>query len=455
MTEGQNKPRTFKLTIMAEHLSQIQLGGYSGRTLDDDELLAADRHLASCDVCYEKLARMSSHVLDRPSTLSEESFHLGYDEHLEPYVEGKSNDIDREIVESHIAFCSACAEELRDLQEFRRQPEYVFANDKRSVLPSSWKQWLVSWQRPEAPIPHLTTAMVSAVLILAVTVAVLLWTTNRTSPTVESTSNTALPQSESTNKEPTSASVESPADKNVEEANRAGQPKEPSEEPLVALNDGGARVTMDKHGQVEGLGSLTPDLRQAIERALTNRRLHSTKPLADLSVDPGRLRDSATEQNPFLPLTPVGTVIESDRPTFRWRRLEDERVYSVTIYDSQLRNVENSGPLEGTEWTVSTALRRGVTYTWQIRAVKDGTTIISPKPPAPDARFRVLDHATLTNLGNMKRLHGKSHLAMGVFYWKHGLVEEAEREFEALVSANRQSRVAAQLLASIRSLRPR
>jgi hypothetical protein len=177
--------------------------------------------------------------------------------------------------------------------------------------------------------------------------------------------------------------------------------------------------------------------------------------LADLSVDPGKLRDDAIDQTTFLPLAPVGTVIESDRPTFRWRKVEDGRVYTVMIYDSRLRNIQNSGPLEGTEWTVSTPLTRGVTYTWQIRAVKDGTTLISPKPPAPEARFRVLDRATLTTLDNVRHVQGKSHLAMGVFYWNHGLMDEAQREFESLASANPQSRVAAQLLASLRSLRRR
>ena len=431
---------------MAEHLSQIQLTGYSGRTLDHDELLAVDRHLASCDVCYEKLARISSPVLGRPShstRLSEEPFHLGYDEHLEPYVEGKSNDIDREIVESHIAFCTTCADELRDLQEFRQQPDYVPGSDQPAVLPSSRKRWMVPWGWPAVRIPRFTTALVFAAIILAITVAVLVWTTNRTS--VEQTGNITPPAD---NKIVVQPSPESRPD-------RVDQPKEHAAEPLIALNDGGLQVTMDQRGRVEGLGSLPPDLRQAVERALTTRRLQLPKPLADLSVDQGRLRDDATEQNTFLPLAPVGTVIESDRPTFRWRKMEDGRVYSVTIYDSRLRNIENSGPLEGTTWTPSTPLRRGVNYTWQIRAVKDGATIISPKPPAPEARFRVLDSATLTTLGNVKRLHGKSHLAMGVFYWKHGLIDEAESEFEALVNANRQSPVAAQLLASLRSLRRR
>ena len=386
---------------MAEHLSQIQLTGYSGRTLDSDELLAVDRHLASCDVCHDRLARISSPVSGHHST--EEPFHLTYDEHLEAYVEGKSNDIDREIVESHIAYCSTCADELSDLKEFRRQPEYV---PEHPVSPSKWKRWVDSWRQP-VRTPQFSTALVFAILVLAITVAVLLWTTYRASRSVEQTRVTP-----SVNK-----NVEQPSPEN--RANGSDQPKEDREEPLIALNDGGGQVTMDQQGRVEGLGSLPPDLKQAVERTLATRRLQITKPLSDLSV-PGELRDEVSEQNTFLPLAPVGAVIESDQPTFRWRKVEDGHVYSVAIYDSRLRNIENSGPLEGTTWTPSAPLKRGVTYTWQIRAVKDGTTIISPKPPAPEARFRVLDSATLATLGNVKRVHGKSHLAMGVFYWKHG-----------------------------------
>ena len=272
--------------------------------------------------------------------------------------------------------------------------------------------------------------------ILAIALVIVLWTRSRTSQPDQQTNNTP-----------------SPANPNVVQPSPADEPKPQPEEPLIVLNDGGLRVTMDQQGHVAGLESLPPDLKQAVERALTTRRLQLTKPLADLSIDAGRLRDGATEQSAFLPLAPLATVIESDRPTFRWRKTEDGTIYSVAIYDSRLRNVENSGPLEGTTWTPATPLKRGVTYTWQIHAVKDGATTISPKPPAPEARFRVLDSATLTILGTVKRLHGKSHLVMGVFYWKHGLIDEAETEFEALANANRQSPVAAQLLASLRSVR--
>ena len=101
------------------------------------------------------------------------------------------------------------------------------------------------------------------------------------------------------------------------------------------------------------------------------------------------------------------------------------------------------------------SLARGVTYSWQISASKDGETVVSPKPPLPQARFRILDQAAVLALANLKRSAGSSHLAMGVFYWKHGLIEDAEREFQALAAANPNSNVARELLKSVRALRRR
>src|SRR5215510_2503041 len=102
---------------MSEHLSQSQLAGYSGRTLYPDELLAVDSHLASCDECYERLMRMrpetEKRAIGTAVEFGEEPFHLDYDRHLEPYVNDTANEIDREIVESHVALCSKCANELR------------------------------------------------------------------------------------------------------------------------------------------------------------------------------------------------------------------------------------------------------------------------------------------------------------------------------------------------------
>src|SRR5678815_753437 len=96
--------------MTSEHLSQSQLAVYSGRTLDPHELLAVDGHLASCDECHKRLTGILPGVAKlalSPSLQSDERpFHLDYDQYLEPYVEGNANDIDREIVDSHVAQCS-------------------------------------------------------------------------------------------------------------------------------------------------------------------------------------------------------------------------------------------------------------------------------------------------------------------------------------------------------------
>jgi hypothetical protein len=146
----------------------------------------------------------------------------------------------------------------------------------------------------------------------------------------------------------------------------------------------------------------------------------------------------------------MDVVIETDRPKFRWQALDGARSYIVTIHDAKFREVGSSGPIVGTEWTATSALERGGTYSWQVSALKDGQTIVSPKPPLPEARFRVLDKGAVVALAKLKKSAGSSHLVMGVFYWKHGLIEESEREFQALAKANPHSPAAAELFASIR-----
>ena len=158
-------------------------------------------------------------------------------------------------------------------------------------------------------------------------------------------------------------------------------------------------------------------------------------------------------QSTFAPSEPVSVVIETDRPTFHWRPLEGAEHCIVTIFDAKLRQVASSGPVTRSEWTIPHALQRGVTYSWQITAVKNGETIVSPKPPLPEARFRVLDQHVVDALAKLRQSAGSSHLAMGVFYWKHGLIAESVREFQALANANPNSSAVKELLGSIRHRR--
>src|ERR1043165_1355413 len=412
-----------------EHLSNTQLAGYLERSLEPEELLAVDRHLASCDPCYQLLIRLApgKSFSFEPN---EEPFHLDYEEHLEPYVDGKSDDIEREIVDSHVAFCSKCAADLNDLREFKQQPVAAIAGTS-----TGWRQWL-----PQLPLRWVAASAAGGGVVLAG--GVFLWTRQPASELFQQV-KTVSPEASPSATENNAPNTPSP----VPEMDKF------ADEPLLVLNDAGGQVTVNKGGSIEGLRELPPDLKESVERALTTHRLGVSPALKGWSIDTYNLRSGETTQSTFAPLAPVNVVIETDRPTFRWRPLEGSQHCIVTIFDAKLRQVGSSGPMTRAEWTTPNPLPRGVTYSWQITTVKDGETIVTPKPPLPEARFRVLDQRAADALAKLRASAGSSHLALGVFYWKHGLIEESEREFQALAAANPNSPVVKELLASIRAHR--
>jgi hypothetical protein len=412
-----------------EHLSERQLSGYRERSLDPQELLAVDRHLSSCDLCHERLTRIP-YGAGVSFESHHEPFHLDYEQQLEPYVDGKANEIDREIVDSHVAVCSRCATELKDLLEFKQhQPVVVIAGTS-----SRRRQWF-----PQLRWNPAWAAAGAIAALFVVSGAVFLWTRYSASEQARIIS----PQVNTQKEQPSPAEMD----------HTAQNTPSPVEEPLLVLNDAGCKLKLSKDGHLEGLQELPPDLKESVERALATGRLGASPALKGWSTGTNNLRSGVGTQSTFAPLEPVGDVIETDRPTFHWQSLEGAQQYIVTVFDAKLAQVVNSGPVMRSEWTTPNALQRGVTYSWQITAVKDGEMIVSPKPPLPEARFRVLDQRTANVLATLRLSVGTSHLAMGIFYWKHGLIEQAEREFQALAKANPDSPVVKELLASIRSHR--
>jgi hypothetical protein len=175
--------------------------------------------------------------------------------------------------------------------------------------------------------------------------------------------------------------------------------------------------------------------------------------LAGLIGRAGTLMGGPGEGVAFALLSPVGTVVESDRPTFRWRPLNGAINYSVTIHDSNFNPVATSPSLGGTEWTIPRPLQRGTVYSWQVTALKDGNEITSPTPPAPEAKFKVLEQAKADEIERAKQTSGFSHLVLGILYAQGGLLDEAEREFVALLGVNPNSPVVQKLLHGLQALR--
>ena len=107
-----------------EHLSTEQIAKFRQGTLQESELLAADAHLAACEICRSKLRSNTLAARSwvelgqslRASAAASEG-HLSFDL-LRGYVDGSLPNADRMHVETHLLDCAACRTEVDDLKSF-------------------------------------------------------------------------------------------------------------------------------------------------------------------------------------------------------------------------------------------------------------------------------------------------------------------------------------------------
>lgn len=449
---------------MTGHLSPEQKGLYLERALPPAELLAADDHLAACETCRGSLRERAAEK--RPlaaalgSLLSAEraAAHLTY-EQLAAYVDHEADAAEREAIEGHLGGCSMCKEEARDLFAFR---ETMAASPAQAAEPARARWSLTAFWHKNA----LRLSGAAAAVLLAAGIALWLFLMPAGTVEVAEVKPTPTPIASPTPPqiEPRVTPTPSPGvPREVEVAGvppqkppvKMGQPPAPPARPsvaVVALNDGPARVAVDDRGRVQGLDLLSAEDRRAVGKALLSGRVERPDALAGLGAKTETLM-GAPGAPVFDLKSPVGLVVRADAPTFRWRPLEGASSYTVSVYDADFNKVATAEALTGTEWTPGQSLARGRLYTWQVTAVKDGQDVTSPAPPAPQAKFRILGQAESGRLERAERLHPDSHLTLGVLYAQSGLLDEAEREFQALVEANPDSARARELLKNVRALR--
>src|SRR5262249_12760923 len=223
---------------------------------------------------------------------------------------------------------------------------------------------------------------------------------------------------------------------------------------IAQLNDGAGRVVLDGNGKLSGVDHLPPVYQQMIKDTLTTKRLEKPLHLAGL-VRPDSLYMRARDNQGvrFLVINPVGIVMLSDRPTFRWSPLEGATGYYVEVYDDKLRQIITSQQLTDTSWKSPQSLKRRGIYTCQVTAIKGGEEFSSPRPPAPQAKFRILDETLANELVQARRAYASSHLTLALLYTKAGLLDKAEQEFRALQKANPNSVISLRLLVSLKAIR--
>src|SRR5260370_7213047 len=104
---------------MSNHVTAEQIAQYRNNGMPPGDLGALDRHVVECGECRTQLARAGrvATLLSGLETAATAPQHLAYDQ-LADYVDAKSGEVDREIVESHVELCDRCATELGDLAAF-------------------------------------------------------------------------------------------------------------------------------------------------------------------------------------------------------------------------------------------------------------------------------------------------------------------------------------------------
>jgi len=468
---------------MSEHLSMQQIERYRQRALSPAELLAADDHIAVCAPCRQQLAEAmrASFSFVRAGDVVSEPEHLEY-EQLAAYVDSALDEVDREIVESHLELCAACVAEVRDLRAFRAMMSTYPTKEYAPLSPPTlWEKIAAFWRRPARwiPLQLAGTAAVAALCVylstrpLQTEVSQLreqLSHTQRINDALQKQVAAAgdlrarlaqLQQHKSKLQTQLAAAQKSNKDLSARLVALQNQPRpapaarqSAAPQVLLALNDGGRRVTLDARGHTSGLPPLPPSVQADVKTTLTARQIKMPKVLlAQLIGEGGVTRGGAQDGMPFLVLAPIGTVVSTDRPTFRWQPLDGAISYKVTVFDADFNAIAKSDNLTTTEWTPSQPLARGEVYQWQVTALKDGKEISSPIAPAPEAKFKVLEQDKADAIERVKRQHPNSHLTLGVLYAQAGMLDDAEREFQALLNANPKSPVAQKLLNDVRALR--
>jgi anti-sigma factor RsiW len=227
--------------------------------------------------------------------------------------------------------------------------------------------------------------------------------------------------------------------------------------PQIAVRDAGGLIAIDAAGIVTGLtaDAADPAMTRLVADALTKGTLPpGAAAAAGLGARELTLmsRSRQTPVSRLAPLSPIATIVRTTRPVFRWSPHPGARGYVVTIYGPDFDQVMSSPTLTDTTWTAA-ALKQGITYQWQVTADTSEGPVRAPAPPAPDARFRVIDAAAGKTLERDLARAGSSKLLKGLLLAQAGVLDEAEQTFEGLQTENPDSKRVADLLARVRERR--
>ena len=422
-----------------EHLTQKQIEDYSHNNLRPAELLAVSDHLGECERCRQQIETSGNVDAAFFALHAETVAGNGQTAHLTSaqtadYVDKNLAGEQLLVASDHLRGCAHCQLAVEDLLAFRNEiapsldREFGPATAPATATETNWRQRFVSFFRI-SPIPAFSGAALAILVLMFV--AWIVWRSPREN-------------------RPELVAVPSPS---LQPSPVATPSFEPAPPPIVAqLQDGAGVVSLDQEGTLAGADDLPANYQSLVKNALSGQRIEKPRELQGLTRPPGTLMGPNDKPSEFSVLEPAGTVLLTDRPRFRWSSMAGASSYVVEIYDNQFKLIATSGPLTATSWTTPRSLPRGQIYSWQVKATKEGQETTVPRPPAPQAKFRVLDQAKTNELVKAKRLYGSSHLTLALLYADAGLLKEAEAELSLLRKANPDSEIVRRLQRQVRTL---
>lgn len=475
------------IPLMPDHVSTLKMEKFCARSLEISELASVAEHLEACTDCRE----LFHEIFQRRRDYAPIAFNLSPEawlkhEHLEheqlvPYVEDRLSEAEREILDAHLRSCNRCRERYDSFLDFRKQiePEMSvrFAPRRQPIIEDKprpvWDWFVTGWK----PVTAFAVVAVVAGMIIATAlllrqngageqqVAKQINTPRAIEPLPSPQVNTSdLPSlSSDENVRSIAGEVTKRVDANTEPVlsnarrtrTRVGRSTEnpaSSGNEVISLNDGQRKVVIGESGEISGLSNIPSETEQAIREVLLAQDMKRPESLASITGEKAALRGTgADEKIPFRLVSPERVVVIEDRPVFKWEPLENATSYQVHVVDANNREVATSPTLPSTttEWTPAASLKRGVVYTWIVGAMVGNEEVTSPTGSVPEMRFKVLEAERLSELNRLK--NSNSHLALGVFFARAGMIKEAEREFQVLLNDNPRSTLALKLLRTVKS----
>jgi hypothetical protein len=147
--------------------------------------------------------------------------------------------------------------------------------------------------------------------------------------------------------------------------------------------------------------------------------------------------------------SPNGTYVRSYQPVLHWAPPAQAKTYVVKLWNSKDRFITQEQTSE-TIWKVNKQLAPDEFYRWEVE-VKD--TDGKSAPFVIKGAFSTLAAQRDAEVSRDEKRYAQSHLLLGLTYFRAGLLDDAQQQFQLLVSENPKSTKARGLLQRVQALR--